>query len=400
MLIVGGGQASAVAARTLRRRGYDGRVVVVGEEAHRPYQRPPLSKEFLTAGDASALDLLPETWTEENSVEVRTGVRALKVSAADGGVLLEDGTTVRADAVLLATGSRARRLPGFEGEGVYYLRSRDDAEALRAALTPGSRVVLVGGGFIGGEVASAAVHLGAEVTMLEAGAAPLAQALGARLGTAYAELPRAAGVDVRVETAVAGMRRDGADLVVSTTRGDVAADAVVVGIGTEPNVEIAVDSGIDADGGVLVDERCRTSLEHVYAAGDVARHAHPSVGGRIRVEHFDHASRHGATAARSMLGDQVAYDDPHWFWSDQFGHNLQYVGRAGAEDRMVVRGSLEGEAWTAFFVDGDRLTAAFALDSGEDIAVARELISARVTLPDEILADPDADLFEACEGEW
>jgi 3-phenylpropionate/trans-cinnamate dioxygenase ferredoxin reductase subunit len=372
-------------------------VVVVGEERHRPYQRPPLSKEFLTAGDDSALDLLPEAWAEENSVEVRTGVRALKVSAADGGVLLEDGSTLRADAVLLATGSRARRLPGFEGDGVYYLRSRNDAEALRTALIPGSRVVLVGGGFIGGEVASGALDLGAEVTMLEAGPAPLAQALGARLGAAYAGLPRAAGVDVRVDTSVEGLRRDGDTLVVTTPRGDVAADAVVVGIGTEPNVEIAVDSGIDVDGGVLVDERCRTSVERVFAAGDVARHQHPGLGARVRVEHFDHASRHGATAARSLLGDEVTYDDPHWVWSDQFGHNLQYVGRAGVEDRMVVRGSLEGETWTAFFVDRDRVSAAFALDAGEDIAVARELISARVTLPDEVLADPGVDLFEACE---
>ena len=146
MLLVGGGQASAVAARTLRRRGYDGRVVVVGEESHRPYHRPPLSKEFLTAGDDSALDLLPEAWAEDNSVEVRTGVRALKVSAADGGVLLEDGTTVRADAVLLATGSRARRMPGFEGDGVYYLRSRDDAQRLRRELTAGRALQCVGFG--------------------------------------------------------------------------------------------------------------------------------------------------------------------------------------------------------------------------------------------------------------
>ena len=304
---------------------------------------------------------------------------------------------MRADAVLLATGSRARRMPGFEGDGVYYLRSRDDAEALRAALTPGSRVVLVGGGFIGGEVASGALDLGAEVTILEAGPAPLAQALGARLGTAYAVLPRAAGVDVRVNTAVEGLRRDGTTLVVTTSQGDVPADAVVVGIGTEPNIEIAVDSGIDVDGGVIVDERCRTSVERVFAAGDVARHAHPGVGAQVRVEHFDQASRHGGTAARSMLGDEVRYDDPHWFWSDQFGHNLQYVGRAGVADRMVVRGSLEEESWTAFFVDGDRVSAAFSLDSGEDIAVARELISARVTLPDEVLADMDVDLFEACE---
>jgi 3-phenylpropionate/trans-cinnamate dioxygenase ferredoxin reductase subunit len=401
MLLIGGGQASAVAARTLRRQGYDGRVVVVGDERHRPYQRPPLSKEYLTTGDESSLDLLPEVWAEENDVEVLTGVRALKVSAADGGVLLDDGSTVRADRILLATGSRPRRLPGFEGEGVFYLRTRDDAAALRAALVPGARVVLVGGGFIGGEVASAAHALGGEVTMLEAASVPLAQAVGPRLGAAYARLPREAGVDVRVETTVEGLRHEGGTMVVTTSRGAVPADVVVVGVGAIPNVEIAVDSGIDVGpgpgGGILVDEQCRTSMDRVFAAGDVARHLHRGVGARVRVEHFDHASRHGAVASRNMLGEPAAYEESHWFWSDQFGHNLQYVGHAGPQDRIVVRGSLDDDAWTAFFVADDRLTAAFALDSGEDIAVARELISARASLPDEVLADRDLDLFEACE---
>jgi 3-phenylpropionate/trans-cinnamate dioxygenase ferredoxin reductase subunit len=401
MLLVGGGQASAIAARTLRRQGYDGRVVVVGEEQHRPYQRPPLSKEYLTTGDESALELLPEVWADENDVEVRTGVRALKVSAADGGVLLDDGSTVRGDQVLLATGTRPRRLPAFDGEGVFYLRTRDDAAALRAALVPGARVVLVGGGFIGGEVASAAHELGGQVTMLEAGPVPLAQAVGPQLGAAYARLPRAAGVDVRVETMVVGLRRVGETMVVTTSRGDVPADVVVVGVGAVPNVEIAVDSGIDVAsdprGGILVDEQCRTSMERVYAAGDVARHFHRGVGEQVRVEHYDHASRHGAVASRNMLGEPAAYEESHWFWSDQFGHNLQYVGHAGRQDRIVVRGSLEDEAWTAFFVADDRVTAAFALDSGEDIAVARELISARALLPDQVLADREVDLFEACE---
>lgn len=403
MVLVGGGQASAVAARTLRRQGYDGRVVVVGDERHRPYQRPPLSKEFLTAGDESALELLPEAWAEENDIQVRTGVRALKISAADGAVLLDDGTTVGADAVLLATGSRPRRLPMLDGEGVHYLRTRDDAVALREALVPGARVVLVGGGFIGGEVASAAHELGARVTMLEAGPVPLAQAVGAELGAAYVRIPRSAGVDVRVDTMVEGLRREGGRIVVTTSRGDVPADVVVVGVGAVPNVDIAVDSGIDVGsgpgGGIVVDELCRTSMDRVFAAGDVARHLHRGVGEHVRVEHFDHASRHGATASRNMLGESVAYEESHWFWSDQFGHNLQYVGHAGREDRLVVRGDLEGDQWTAFFVGEGRVTAAFALDAGEDIAVARELISARTTLPDEVLVDRDADLFEACE-EW
>lgn len=397
VVLVGGGQGSAAAARALRRRGYDGAVVVIAGEPHRPYQRPPLSKEYLTTGDASSLELLPEQYCSANAVEVRTGVRAVKLSTADGTVVLDDGSSIRADAVLLATGARARRLPGVDGDGIHYLRDRDDTDRLRPQLVPGRRLVVIGGGFIGAEVASAALERGAAVTLLEAGRVPLGQAVGLRLGEACARLQRAAGVDVRVGTAVQGVRREAGQLVVATSRGDVEADVVVVGIGAVPNVELAADSGIEAGDGVLVDERCRTSQDRVFAVGDVASHTHPGVGRRIRVEHFDNASRQAAVAARNILGDDVTYDEPHWFWSDQFGHNLQHVGHPGAHDRMVVRGSLEDDAWTAFFVAGDRVTAAFAVDNGADIAAARELIAMRARPADEVLADPDTDLFEAME---
>lgn len=397
VVLVGGGQGSAAAARALRRRGYDGAVVVIAGEPHRPYQRPPLSKEYLTTGDASSLELLPEQYCSANAVEVRTGVRAVKLSTADGTVVLDDGSSIRADAVLLATGARARRLPGVDGDGIHYLRDRDDTDRLRPQLVPGRRLVVIGGGFIGAEVASAALERGAAVTLLEAGPVPLGQAVGLRLGEACARLQRAAGVDVRVGTAVQGVRREAGQLVVATSRGDVEADVVVVGIGAVPNVELAADSGIEAGDGVLVDERCRTSQDRVFAVGDVASHTHPGVGRRIRVEHFDNASRQAAVAARNILGDDVTYDEPHWFWSDQFGHNLQHVGHPGAHDRMVVRGSLEDDAWTAFFVAGDRVTAAFAVDNGADIAAARELIAMRARPADEVLADPDTDLFEAME---
>ena len=396
-VLVGGGQVAAVATRTLRRRGFDGRIVVVGEEPHRPYQRPPLSKEYLAVADDTGLELLPQEWTDANDVDVRTGVRALKVSAADGSVLLDDGSSLTADAVLLGTGARARRLPGLDGDGVFHLRNRDEADMLREVLTPEARVVMVGGGFIGGEVASSAMDRGARVTVVEAGPVPLAQAIGPRLGAACARLQQAAGVDVRVETAVEGVHREGGGLLVSTSRGDLEADVVVVGVGAVPNVELAVDSGLDVDGGVLVDERCRTSQARVFAAGDVASHIHPGLGRRVRVEHFDNASRQAAVAARNMLGEEAVHNEPHWFWSDQFGHNLQHVGHASSEDRMVVRGDLADDAWTAFFLSGDRVTAAFAVDAGEDIAVARELITSGCTVPDEVLADRDADLFEALE---
>jgi 3-phenylpropionate/trans-cinnamate dioxygenase ferredoxin reductase subunit len=398
-LLVGGGQACAVAARTLRRSGFDGRLIVIGDEEERPYQRPPLSKEYLESGDDSALELLPEPWTVQQSVEVRTGVRAMKISARDGGVLLDDGSFVSADAVLLGTGARARRLGSLDGEGVFYLRSRADADVLRDQLVAGAHVVMVGGGFIGAELASTALARGADVTVLEAGPVPLARAIGPRLGEACARLQRSAGVDVRVDTVVEGVRRESGSMVVSTKKGDVEADAVVVGVGAVPNQEIAVDSGIETGDGILVDEHCRTSLANVFAAGDVANHVHPGVGERLRVEHFDNANRQAAVAARNMLGELTPYDEPHWFWSDQFGHNLQYVGHAGAGDRLVVRGDLDADSWSAYFLAGDRVTAAFALDAGEDIALARELVRMGVAVPEDKLADPDIDLFELME-EW
>jgi len=397
VVIVGGGQAAAVAARALRRKGHTGSVVIVGEEPVRPYQRPPLSKEYLAEGDASALDLLPESWTADNDVEVRTGVRALKISAADAGVLLDDGTTLPADRVLLATGGRPRRLPDAHGDRVRYLRTRADADALDALLTPGGRLVVVGGGFIGAEVASTALARGVQVTVLEAGPAPMARALGHDLGTLCGRLQRDAGVDLRVDAAVRGVRQEGEEVVVETSTGTLAADCVLVGIGMVPNDEVARDSGIETGNGVLVDEHCRTSLPHVYAAGDVANHHHPLFGTRMRVEHFDNASRQASVAVDNMLGRATIFDDPHWFWSDQHGANLQFVGHAEGCDRVVTRGDTATDSWSAFFLRDGRVRAAFGLNQAEDVALARELISLGLEVPAEVLADPDTDLMEAFE---
>ena len=399
IVLVGGGQASAVAARTLRRKGYDGRLTLVGQEAERPYQRPPLSKEYLGGQDEETcgLYLLPEAWTEAQDVEVRTGVTALKVSAADGGVLLDDGTTLEADRVLIATGGRPRRLPDAAGSRVRYLRSKADADKLRRDLGPGVRLTVIGAGFIGAEVASTGRDLGADVTVLEAGSAPLARALGDRIGAACARLHTAAGVDLRLDVEVGAVTQDGDEVTVATSGGPVVSDLVVVGIGMVPNDEIARDSGIECDNGVLVDEFCRTNLENVYAAGDVANHLHPLYGERMRVEHFDNASKQGAVAAQNMLGQSRPFDDPHWFWSDQFGANLQQVGHSGPGDDLVVRGDMDGDSWTAFHLRDGAIRAAFAVNRPEDVMVARELIAFGASVPAEVLADDSTDLTEIVE---
>jgi 3-phenylpropionate/trans-cinnamate dioxygenase ferredoxin reductase subunit len=397
IVLIGAGQASAVAARTLRRRGYDGQIILVGDENERPYQRPPLSKEYLSEGDESGLYLLPESWTDAHSVEVRTGVRALKINAADGDVLLDDGTTLMADRIMIATGGHSRRMPEAHGDRVLYLRTKSDADALRAQVGPGCRVVVIGAGFIGAEVASTVRSLGADVTVLEAGPVPLARALGERLGASCARLHASAGVDLRVNVAVDQVCQEGDEVVVTSSAGTFRADYALVGIGMEPNDEVARDSGIEVANGILVDEYCRTSLENVYAAGDVANHYHPLFRTTLRVEHFDNASRQGAAAADNMLGRATVFDDPHWFWSDQYGANLQYVGHANGGDELVTRGDVCGDSWSAFFLRGGVVRGGFAMNCPEDVMVARELITLEAAVPPAVLHDVHSDLAEALE---
>lgn len=396
-VLVGGGQASAVAARTLRRSGFDGAIVVVGDEPDRPYQRPPLSKDYLENADPSSLELLPVAWTDEHDVEVRTGTRAVEIASADGAVVLDDGSLLKADAVLIGTGSRARQVPSWQVEGVHHLRTRRDADAIRGEMRPGARAVLVGAGFIGAELASMCRAAGVEVVMLEAGAVPMAAAIGDRLGRACADVMRSAGVDLRVNTGVDSIARTTSGLAVTTSEGVVEGDFVVVGIGAVPNDEIAAASGIAVNGGVVVDQWCRTSQPNVFAAGDVANAFHPALGRHLRVEHFDNASRQASVAARNMLGEAAIHDEPHWFWSDQFGRNLQYVGHASASDALVVRGDLAADQWAAFFMRDNVVTAAFGMDAGEEIALARELIRHQIPVETPALTDVDLDLFELLE---
>ncbi|HEX5533548.1 MAG TPA: NAD(P)/FAD-dependent oxidoreductase, partial [Actinomycetales bacterium] len=265
IVIVGGGQAAAVAARTLRRRKFTGSITVIGDEPVAPYQRPPLSKEYLAGEqDLDEVILLDEDFRAAKSIEVMTGTRVERIDAAAGRVELAGGGEVPGDAFLLATGSRARRLPGVEGERVIYLRTLDDATRLREYLRPGARIVLVGGGFIGSEVASTARAAGADVTVLEALEVPFERILGRQMGDLCARLQRDHGVDLRTGQTVESVDVGDSGVTVRTGAGDIVeGDVVVIGIGTVPNVEVAERSGIDVDGGVLVDEYCRTSVENV-----------------------------------------------------------------------------------------------------------------------------------------
>ena len=394
-VLIGGGQTSASAARTLRRRGFDGSIIIVGDEPHHPYQRPPLSKEYLQ-GRAAMEEIwaVSPEWYAQNDVQLELGMRALRVDRTSLDVVLEDQRKLRADAVLIATGGTSRRFAGAQGESILYLRTLEDAQRVREYARPGRHLVIVGGGFIGSEIAATARTLGADVTMLEGMQAPLERVLGAELGRVCGEIHREHGVAVRCGVAVDSIAQTaGGGVLVKTVDGaSIEGDVAIVGIGISPNVDLAKATEITVGNGIRVDEFCRTTALNIYAAGDVANHYHPLFDRRMRVEHFDNATRQGAAAALNMLGERTRYDDPHWFWSDQYDHSLQYAGHAEQWDEVVVRGSLEARDFVAFFMAGGRLAGAFALNRGAEIMLAKELLARRVAVDTNKLRDEDFDV--------
>jgi 3-phenylpropionate/trans-cinnamate dioxygenase ferredoxin reductase subunit len=393
-VVVGGNLCGGTAVNTLRQEGFDGRIVLVGEEPDLPYERPPLSKEYLRGEQSlESLFVQPPSWYEDNKVETRVGTRVTAVDPGGRAVELLDGERLEYDAVLLATGGRPRKLPGEPLERVLYLRRIADADRIRAELVAGRHLVVVGAGFIGAEVAASARTLGLEVTCLEMLDVPLERALGKEMGRLYAEIHREHGVDLRTGEGVESIEEADGGVVVRTTLGAaIEGDAVVVGVGIEPNIELGESAGAKIDNGIVVDEFCRTTVDGVFAAGDVANHWHPVFGRHVRVEHFDNAIKQGAAAARNMMGRAEPYDDPHWFWSDQYDHNLQYSGHAARWDQIVVRGSTEDRNFVAFYLEDGVVLAALGLNRGKDVRRAMKLIRNKATPDPKLLRDEDVDL--------
>lgn len=393
-VVVGANLTGGAAVQTLREEGFDGRVVLVGEEPHLPYERPPLSKEYLRGEQELEKGFLrPASWYGENEVEARLGVRVVTLEAAERAVELSDGDRIEADAILLATGGRPRTLAGEPSDRVLYLRTIEDADRIKPYLAPGKRLVIVGAGFIGAEVAASARTLGADVTVLEYLDVPLMRALGAEMGAVYGEIHREHGVDLRTGEGVESVEETADGVVVRTSAGAaIEGDAVVVGVGIQPNAELAEAAGLEVENGVVVDEFCRTGAAGIFAAGDVANHHHPVFGRRIRVEHWDNALKQGAAAARNMVGKEEAFDDPHWFWSDQYEHNLQYGGFAAEWDEIAVRGSIQARNFAAFYLRDGVLLAALGLNRGKDVRRAMKLIRARARPDPGALRDEDVDL--------
>ena len=400
LVVVGAGHVAASAARALRRRGFAGPVVLVGDEPVGPYQRPHLSKERLSTGGDDGLWLLTPAWCEANDVTLRTDSPVERIAADTGSVLLADGTSLPADLVVLATGGRPRRLPGVEGERVHHIRTLADSDRLRERLRPGRRVGVLGGGFLGTEVAAAALTLGAEVVVFDRDPVLLARAMGADIGAAVTGLHRSRGVDLRLGRPISEIRpgADGVDVV--TEAGTETVDDLVVCIGIEPNTDVALASGLVVGNGVEVDAHGRTSLPTVFAAGDVAAHDHPLYG-RVRVEHVDVAQRQAAAIAATVAGRPTAFGDAHWFWTDQYEVNVQGLGMTGVRptDVVVTRGSLADLEGTVFWLRDGLLVAGASIERGEDLSVARELMDLEIPVTAEQLADESVELEELLEQE-
>jgi NADPH-dependent 2,4-dienoyl-CoA reductase/sulfur reductase-like enzyme len=383
ILIVGGGLAAGTAVTELRDLGHDGDVVVVADEPHPPYERPPLSKELLQGRkEAEETYVHPADWYAEHKVDLRAGVRVTALDPDARTVRLDDGDELAYSALLLASGARARRLPLEPTNDVVvrYLRTLDDAVALRGALGDGRRLLVVGGGWIGMEVAASARQLGSSVTLVEPEEQPLLAALGPDIGARFATEHRAHGVDLRTGTGFD--RLDGGEAVLSDGS-RIPVDTVLVGIGAVPNDELARDAGLAVENGILVDAGLRTSHEAVFAAGDVANIDHPVLGERVRVEHWQNAIDQGKAAARALLGEPVDVTALPYFYTDQYDLGMEYFGHVGRQgfDRLDVE---EGErgAFAAFWWRGRQLVAAMHVNqwdrSDELRARVREGVRPRV----------------------
>ncbi len=395
-VIVGASLAGGGAAATLRQEGFEGGVILVGAEPQPPYERPPLSKEYLRGEFSFEQALVQEPgFYDENGIETRLGVRATRVDAVDRVVELEGGERVAYDKLLITTGGRNRHfpIPGLDLEGIYDLRTVDDSDRLRAEIAPGRRAVVVGMGFIGSEVAASLRRSGVDVVVVDRNEVPLRRVLGEEVGRVMEGIHRDHGVSMVFEDTVAAFEGAGRVERVTTGRGRrIECDFVVVGLGTEPVTELLAGTGAEIDNGVVVDEHLRTGVEGIYAAGDVANHYHPVFERHIRVEHWQNALKQGPAAARSMLDKGEPYEEIPWFWSDQYEHNLQYTGFHTEWDELVVRGSMEERNFVAFYRKDERVLAAVAVNRGRDLRRSMPLIKAREPVDAAKLCDLGVDL--------
>jgi 3-phenylpropionate/trans-cinnamate dioxygenase ferredoxin reductase subunit len=389
IVIIGAGQAGVQAAATLRFEGFGGTLTLIGDESFPPYQRPPLSKAYL-AGDFARerLFLKPDSFYADTACDLRLNVAATSIDRGTKSVRLSDGTTLAYDLLLLATGARVRKVavPGADLAGVYYLRGIDDVDGLRPHFTAGARLAVVGGGYIGLEVAAVAVKHGLEVTVVEAAERVLVRAASPQLSAFYEQEHRAHGVTFQLGAMAEAFEGTARVEAVKTNRDRVRADFVLAGVGIVPNCELALQAGLACDNGIMVDEFAATSDPDIFAAGDCT--SHPGfAGGRVRLESVQNAIDQAKHAVLAMLGQPAPYREVPWFWSDQYDLKLQIAGLARAGDATVQRGDPRTRKFSVFHLRDGVVAAVEAVNAAPDYIIGRKLIAARARISPERLAD-------------
>jgi len=396
VVIVGGGQAAMQTVDSLRREEFEGTITLVSEEPHLPYQRPPLSKNFLSGElDEERLFFRPEDFYTLRGVTLKLGTRVSEIDRIGTVVRTEDGATVPYDALVLAVGARVRELPvpGADLPGVHYLRSLDDSRSIAVELAGAGRVVVVGGGFIGLEVAAVCRQMGKDVTVVEAADRLMARAVSPMISEYYKDYHEARGVEILLETGVTAIRGDDRVEAVTFADGESRpADLVVVGIGVVPNTELAEAVGIDCDNGILVDEHCRTSDPKIYAIGDCTNHPNPYLSRRIRLESVQNAVDQARVAAANIAGRETTYAEVPWFWSNQYDLKLQMVGICSGYNDIAVRGKRSENKFSIFYFDGNRLVAIDSINRPADHMAGRKLLAAGAELSPDQAADESNNL--------
>ena len=396
-VIVGAGLAGAKAAETLREEGFDGRLILIGDEPELPYERPPLSKEYLRGEKTEVPYVHEASFYPDNAIEVLTSTRVSGVDLGMRELLLEGDRRLGYDRLLVTTGSVPRRLEveGARLEGIHYLRTVADSARIAARLESGRRLLVVGSGWIGAEIAASAREKGCEVTMIEMASLPLERVLGPEVASVYLNLHRDHGVEFIPETTVDRFEgRDSVERVITKDGAVIETDFVVVGIGVAPRTSLVESAGLRIDNGVVVDEHLATSAPGVFAAGDVANAWHPFYGHRLRVEHWANALNQGPVAARSMLGEDVVYNEIPYFFSDQYDSGMEYSGYAAEWDEVVFRGDVAAREFIAFWLKDDRVVAGLNMNVWDVSDPIRELIRSRNPVDRDRLTDADVPLSD------
>lgn len=398
VVIIGGSHAAAEAIPTLRQKGWEGRITLIGDEPNLPYQRPPLSKAYYQGVmDAEKILIRAEATYEQAGVEMMLGRRAVRIDRGAEKIVLDDGTAVDYSKLILATGTRPRKLPldGADLPNINYLKTMQDVDRIKSQLKPGSNLLIVGAGYIGLEVAASAVKQGIKVTVLEAEDRVLTRVTSPVVSYFYERIHKAAGVDISVGARLEKFQQSTEGSFATLADGNqLPFDCAVVGIGVLPNTELAEDAKIDCDNGILVDAFTKTSDPNIYAVGDCSNHPSYIYDRRLRLESVPNAVQQAKTAALSICGEDVAYDQVPWFWSDQYDVKLQTVGLLQGYDQTVVRGDPASGKFAAFYLQNSRLIAMDAINSPAEFMTSKKMIAAKVKPDVARLADISISMKE------